>query len=417
MFKFLKGLFKKELEKKEVSTESLIEWFNSKTTNILEEFNVFLKERLEQVKEHLTKIKEDSELLLNAEIKGEEKIDNKVKQVVLGNRNQYIRSLEGFIRAINIPEEINHKRVLEFCADFHSNLELFSKNTVKTYYTVQHLFANEVEAIAKDIKNLDNSVKNIKQEIDASKAKMILLMKKRIKEFKETISKKDILEKELEEKKKEFEKTKELKSDVEKEISRLEQSAGFLEFENKKNKLQETENNIKELKDKIIALFSPLETALKKFKRLAIRETLVNAYIEDTVKALLWDKRLFIIEVLSKMKAAIISDSVILRDKKREKAIEHINEVTEQHLEQLRSSYNGMLNNREELMSQIKADKSMLMKKELDYKLEHYTQKLRRSEQDMADLERKEKIDLEQLKSELEEQIKELVDVDITISF
>lgn len=416
MFSFLKNLFKKELEKEQVNLDSLSEWFDNQTNAVFEGLNESIKHKFEEIKGQLNKIKEDSELLLNAEVENPEKIQNKVKDVVLGNREQYIRSLNGFIRTIDIPPEINPDTVSEFCSDFEENLALFGKNTVKTYYTVQHLFAKQVGEIAKDIKKLDNAVKEIKEKIDKSGVKDISLLKKEINEFKKTISKKSNIEQELEQTKSEIERVKVLSEEIGDDITKLEQSPDFLEFETKKNKLQETENNLKELKEIVISLFSPLETAFKKFKRLTVKEDLVNSYIEDPVKALLMDSRLFVIEELLKMKAAIISDSVILRDKKREKAIEKINEITEKHLEQLRMNYNGMLDKREELILQIKNDKSMLQRKELEYKLEHYDKKLKRIEQEASDLEGKGSVDIEQVKKDLEEKIKNTVNIEVTVS-
>jgi len=173
MFNFLKNLLKIEPKKEDIPTEKLNQWFNQKTEPFYSKLNTQLIDVFGSVPEQINEIKTNITNLENASIKDEEKIEPKVKQVVLGNRVNYIRVLSQFIDEVEIPQKIDYETSNNFCSKITEKLDELSKNTGKSFYTVQHLFPNQVEALAKNISNISKSAKSIKAVIEKNKIQKI----------------------------------------------------------------------------------------------------------------------------------------------------------------------------------------------------------------------------------------------------
>ncbi len=418
MLSFLRTLFKNKPGKEEMNVEEIGSWIERKTTPAIEGLNGLLKARIDEIKAQVDKIKESSVVLENAEIKNQEGVVEKVKHVVMGNKAQYLKLLDNLIGSAEFPEEIDAKSVILFCSDMNQRMDSFSKSSIKPYYTTQHLFADEVEAIANELNALGGMIKKVQEEIEKSGVKRIYMLRKKAKEFKEAIEYKKTLENEIESKKKEIENAMALKSKHEQEMVLLENSEDALRGTSKKEQMNEADNKLMELRNRAIEIFSPLETPLKKFKRMTVKEELVDAYIISPIDAFVRDEKPFIIEELGKMKAAIISGSLEMRDDKKERAVENINKISEQQLRQMRTDYIVVRSIKETLEKQVKTDRFFLKKKDIEYKIEHYAGKLKRIGEEMDDIEKSsDKISLEQLKAEIEARVKEAVGIETVISF
>jgi DNA repair exonuclease SbcCD ATPase subunit len=417
MFNFLKKLFKLEPEQEDVTIEQIKQWFQDKTEPIYSKLNEQLKDNFNRIPEQISVIKENITNLENAEIKDEKKIDPKVKQVVLGNRKNYIRLVNQFISNINIPSEINPKTSLLFCSETTRKLDELSKNSQKTYYTAQHLFADQVEKIAKSIKELDNTTKAIKTIIEKNKIADIEKSKAKIKDLIESIEKKNKLIKDLEEAKEHLNKSQKLKQESETKIIEFKKSKEFDNYNRFKQEKEDINNQLHNLKNQIIDLFSSLMPALKKYQRVALEDDkLVGEYAENSVKSLLEDKELKIIKLLQNLKKSILSDSIDLRDKKREKALEKIENITENKLKDILANHENLNQKENEIDEKISQNKVMPLLKEYEYKLEHHTQMIEKNKNNMAKIEKDiENINIDSIKQEIQDKIKESMNIELDI--
>jgi len=415
---WLKSIFgKKVKEQKEIPIDGLLDWLDNETKPEYESFESRVSSYIEQVKSALKKIEELMPALENAEIKDADKIQSKVKSVVLGHRGNYIRMLKLLIHSIKIPADIDHSLVLDFVKKTENYLEDFTKNSTKSYYASQHLFHKEIEAIAKAIGELDSALKGIKKLAEKTNITQINKLKEKIKKIKEAINRKQELGlqlKEAEKKLHEFELSKQLS---EKKIKDLGQSREFSNFNSLKQELNGIKNDILQLETDILQMFSPLERALKKFSRITLEDDkLIEAYASSPVAALMSDNGLKITELLQNMKKQIQSNSIELKDKQKEKTLDVISSIEKEHLANIVYKYSSLQEKKEAFERQIKANKVLHTKKELEYKLEHIESMLNKIKKNILEIgKNKEKIDINKLKIDLQNSLNNTLKQEIKI--
>lgn len=417
MFEFLKNLFKEKTEEQEVKLEDIENWFKDKTNPIFSGLNEQIKQKLNEMKSEFSALKENIDALENAEIKDPEKIQPRVKNVVLGHKNNYLRVLRQFSERVNVPEA-DYKKTLEFCDSVEKQLDSLGKTSMKSYYAVQHLFSHQVEPVAKNLKNIDAILKLIKQEVEDKNIAVIERTERKLQELKDSIKKKQEFETKIGEENKRLDG---LGGDIdksEKKKTEMKQSNEFLESKKEKQRKSDIDEKLSSTRNRVISLFSPLESGLKKFQRITLEhETVVERYIKDSMNALLEDKELKIIELLANMKKNLESGVLDLRDRKKEKAAEQIDIITKEVLNEILDEYGELNRSKQEIEEKIKANKITAEINDANYKLDFYIQKKEVLVKDIASLESgKEKIDIDKIKNDLRELIRKSVNVDIVIS-
>ncbi|MBR9692185.1 hypothetical protein GOV06_05370 [Candidatus Woesearchaeota archaeon] len=417
MFEFLKGLFKQEVEKQEVNVSEISTWFSGSTKQAFEGLNTELENDFEEIRGLLNNLKNDLSVLEKAEIKDEDKIQDKIKHIVLGHRASYVRVLSHFVDSIDIPEKIDYEEGNRTCFDIEESLNQIAKTTVKSYQAVQHLFHSELEKITKYLKRLNDLLKQIRERIQKSKVVEIDKIKKEISLLINSIEKKKNISIELREKGSNLLETENSKKEIEDKIKEIKQGKDFSRLEEYSRELEETGELIRQKENETLQLFSPLETGLKKFKRITLEhEKMVGDYADSAMKALLKDKEFKIVEILESMKKSILSGGIDLRDRKREKTLKGIEYVFPQKLKSIVSEYNSLLEQKEDIRRNQSSNPAKSNLKELEYKLEHTLFNLKKLKEDVELTEKKYgHINIESLKKGLEEQIKETVNIEVSI--
>lgn len=417
MFNFIKNLFKKELQREEVLLENLNKWFEEKTRPFVEDTDKNIRFKFDEFNILLNTFQKNIEDLEKSEIKEPDKIENKVKQVVLGHKENYVRRLNQFINLIKIPKEASFESAAAFCSKLDSEINEFSKDTVKTFYTVQHLFGNEVDKVAKAIKRMDDLIKDIKNITEDEKTLNIRKTREKIHNFNDTKLKKGNLVLNLNEQKSKLKKLENQKIKTINELQRLENSEEYSDYLAMNEKIKGIENDISILKDEVIQTFSPLSASLKKFERITLNDqALIEKYSEDPVNALLLDKQLKILGLLENMEKSIESGSIDIRDKKKEKVIEKIRSVHQDKLNSIVSRYISLKDNKDLLLRKIKVNSVWLKNDELKYKLDHIENSLKIYSKTSEEIDKKiDEIELDKIKQELQDNLKELTDIEISI--
>ncbi len=415
---WLNKLFGKEKELHQINIGNLPDWLAEKTKETYSSFEKKSAEYLEQVKTAFNSLKEKIPELENAELKDADKIQTKVKSVVLGHRGNYVRLLNQLINSLELPNNTKYRTVLEFLDKTEKAFNNFSKNSTKSYYASQHLFHKEMEEIGKSISNIDNLLKNIRKSAEKSNLIKINKLKEQIKDMEEQIIKKENLKKQAAETEKKLQQSESSRQTAEKKMNELSQGPEFRKFNNLKQELNGTKNDILQLETKIIQLFSPLERSLKKFSRITLKhDKLAEAYVSDTVNALLSDKELKIIDILQNMKKSILTNSIELKDKQKEKTLETINSISKEQLAGFVYKHSTLQEKKESFEIQIKANRALNMKKELQYKLEHAEQMSAKIKNQISEIEKNtEKINIEKLKTDLQNNLSETLKQEIKIT-
>lgn len=411
------SIFKKKQKSMEIALTKLNKWLSFQTAEKLDNLNAALKQLFDQIEETIHSIQHSIIALQNAEITDADKIQPKIKSIVLGNRQNYIRKLNQLINAIKQPNQINHATALEFYEQVQQELNRFSKETAKSFYASQHLFHKEVEDIAKLIKTLDRYTNKIKNLVEKSNALEIDNAKNQIQNLQKQLEKKERLKNKLEQMKERFESAEQKKEQAEEKLSKLQQSEEFQKLQGLHEELKKTNQDIQAIEAQIAHIFSPLEKALRKFSKITLEnEKLVHLYSEKPVQALLKDTDMKINHLLQNMKKNILSGAIELKNKKKKKTLEAIEQLTAEYLNQIIAEYHELEEKKAALEKQIKTNKQAQLKKELEYKLEHTTWIAHKLKTNMQELEKSHhKINISTLKTELEQQLKKLTKTDLKI--
>jgi len=417
MLRFLKGLFSSEPEKREINIKELAEWLDKKTKSTFSDLNSSIKEDISEIKEALASLRENLLVLKNAEVKDSEQVKDKVKHIVLGHRENYARVLFQFADSIKIPEDVDYRKASVVSYDIDERLNEVGKTTVKSYYAVQHLFHDDLEKIAKNLKSLSNLSKQIKEKIQQSKASEIEDVRNKIVELINAIGKKDDFSKQIAEQKETLIELENSRQTCESKTEEIKQSENFLLYEQLQKELQDIQESVNKNKNEALQMFSPLEAGLKKFKRITLEnEDLADEYLDSSHSALLKDKDFKIIGLLQNMKKSILSGSVDLRDEKKEKILEAIDVISTDKLNQIVLDYASLSAKKENISKKLSLNPAKSRLKEIEYKIEHILFKTANLKEEIEDIEKKyNQIDLEALKKELENKIKEITNVEVII--
>jgi hypothetical protein len=351
MLKALKKLFKQK-ERVGITLDTLEEWFDKKTKFFYEENEHKIDSIKNRIKEEIEKTKDNLQVLKEAQLRNS-KISTREVQFMDGAREFYIKRITRFLESITNNEE----NPPSFVNELLNNINEFGQATLKSYNILQHFFKDEAYNLAQNIKKIEDSLKELKQRFDNEKIKNIEEIKETIKTFRENTSKKEEIKNkiiEIEKNKLELEKE---KKDILVKISHKEQSQDFKEYHRLNVEEFKINEQIDELKDEIIQYFSTLDHSLKKHVKLHPEdEEFLNKYIEEPLKALVDDYELKIKKVLEKVKENIHNEKIELKDKKKEKTLNVLNQINEAKLAAFLTEYNQLmvdLRNTKERVQQI----------------------------------------------------------------
>lgn len=411
MFDFIKKLFSQK-EKIGLLFVNLENWFNKKTAFFYED----VKNKIEKIKENLeneiAKTKENIKKLENTELKNKD-ISVKEKQFMEGNMSFYAKRVNIFIDSIKISDDVTE------IMRINNEIEALGKSTFKAYQILQNFFGDETYAVSQNIKKIEDYFKELKSLLENKKIKESDEIKALIKSLKN-----DIMKEKEERIRVKTVKNKIMSFVAEKknmimQISRKEQSNEFKEYHKLKVDEYKANEEINELKQVIVSYFSALERALKKHSKLSPEdEELVNKYMLDPLDTLIRDIDFKILEILEKVKEGVISGSIDLKDKKKEKTLQIIGEIDSAKLTSFldeNSELNQKLNDLDEktskytLIDEIEDEKVRLKGKEKE--IENENEKIKGIKNNISNM------DIGSIKKDLNKKIDELLDIELNIDY
>lgn len=413
MLNFLKKIFASAAEPavKEQVTDIAV-WFDEKTKQILPNLPNAIAAHYSAIKTSLEELKANVASLESAAIKEPERIEQRIKNTVTGNRDNYVKQMKIFANNLAIPQSHDYKSALEFCTLSQVAVDNIGKNTHKSYYTAQHLFFEQVEAIAKSIKKIDSEIRNLRADIGKSNAERIDSIKEKIKAMLEQKEGQELLKSEVAALKTKKDVLEKQKLEAEKIIKEFEESKEYKDFRSVVEEDDKINNEIKIVKTEILNLFSPLEPALKKFARITtMHEELVEQYAEDPINTFMNDKQLNILIILQNLKKNIEADSIELKDTKREKSLERINEITREKLNFINAKLEALKIKRKKFSDSILSNDVLRKKKSLFDDLNRIKRELQSAEQAIAATEKRSSSKADSLKEEIKKEIREVLNI------
>lgn len=413
---FLKRFFKKEQEIKKVKLNSseLPDWFEKEISWVLDDVVKDLNGLFSEIKEEIETTRKLLHELEMAKLRNE-KITLKEKQFMEGNRLAYIKKTRDFLASV-MPAKMPVNEAQSYVGKYKEAVEDFTKNSYRAFQITSNFFGDELNETAKRLKKIDDSVKKISALLNRESVVVVNDTKRKINEMNSLIQKREELMDEIEKEEKNYEDLKIAKADYDLKIIKLKKHPAYIELQELNEKLKGIEDELKILKSSFLDNFMQVEKALKKISKLDSEE-LTAKYLDDPVTALLNDAGLEILKVLQRTKEALEADQLEIDEKKKEKILTRMSELTKDYLVAFIVKHNDLELKKSQLLRQIRQNSSMNDLNDLIYKLDHTKDKQAQNSERIKKLNQQlDKIEIDEIKSEIQENLKTLsYDVEVSV--
>jgi len=379
-----------EPEEEELMLSELEAWYQKKLGDIQDDIKAFVSEKKESFSETLLKLRADAEKLETAKLKNEN-IPAKVRDIMEGNRNLYIKRVRDFADRTKLLESFSFANIDDWhslFSDFKKELEIFAKATQKGYQVMQEFFSYESRDIALGIKKTESIITSIGDFLKKKNATMAISLSEDISKIGSIRERNKSNQHRFKEKTGQLHECEQSIAKHKAELEKLEAGKSYKELKAKNHAIDELMKEKRLHSHGLTHRFAVIEKAMIKYQRLVVDrddEKLIEQFINDPQLALKHDKEMKICSVLEKAKQALEKGSIVLKDKKAEKTLKTFNAITESYLKAFYMKLNGFddkINNleaelansptaqkHEHIMDEIKMAEEQLpkLKKELEH--------------------------------------------------
>lgn len=411
--KWLKSFFKKTgIEEYNINSAELFEWFMEKTEPIVSEYKEKAIDDFGEISRARDLLKEKLVLLAEARLQNE-KIPEKVRTIMNGNRESYIKFIRIFADSLEIPKEPGYEKITKFVSSFEEKINLLNKNSARNYYVLQEFFSNETKEIAEQLKKIDLLVRG--------------LLDKKISDIGKIKKKLNELETAFEQKKKKASSINEEKVSVlliEKtigaaiiQLEALKKSKQYAELENLTRQKAMLQNKILNNEKVLANAFSIISKPIRKYTYLYPEEKqLFESYLGDPLNSLLSDTNLLIVEGLVRLRTSILTNVIDVKDKEKDRAMMKLNELSRERLQIIKEAYQKLKTQVSDVEKRIRLNNVQREIEELEYRLKHLREKHIKMKAEFEKKEKKEdRKDISAHTRELEDDINSLLDTHINI--
>ncbi len=411
---WLKSLFgnKKEIDTVYVELGKLSLWFDEKTEPLLENIKDDIQAKFNEIRINCERARESSRALANTMLRND-KIPERAIQVMQGNREAYIKSVNLFLDQIKTPSSINMGLINDFLSRFEENLNYFTKTSSRSYYVLQEFFRDESGAIAQYIKKVDFLARSIFDN-DYRKINAVSQKIEEIDSFLALRKKAGDL---IEEEKTNYSSINAMKKETMDKMEKLEQSRDYRELQELGKEKDRISKEIRDNEAELISLFSPIEKSMKKYEKITLYGAgILRDYIDSPLHGLMKDDGLNITEVLAKMREAVESNQLDLNDKKKERTIEALGMISKERLQQIAKKHYEHVDSMEKLKRREGINTAAQKLNELNYKLSHLDNQLERSRSTIEKISKQmERTDIKKMISEIEKDVEDLLSVRLRV--
>ena len=412
--KWLKTLFKKaEIEEYNLPLEKLFEWFVENSAEQSEQEKQRLGAKLSQLRTLCATTRNKLTLLAEAQLMNAA-LPEKERQIMLGNREAYIRSLTNFLDQLTIPDESSHDRITGFCMAYIEQMQQLAKSSVRNYVLLKEFFAHEVADIAEQLRAMEQVV----AELRNTTLTTIVAIKKKINELEAAMQHHDGFSENIKKEKRAIIVLESMSGAAEQHMQMLKNSKPYQELEMLQKQMAALKGKIKNHQDNLAKAFSVLARPLKKYSHQYPEEArLFEAYLANPGEALLTDTNLLIVEGLNRLRSTILTGQLGLDDKEKQDALARTNELSVEHLKNTAALMHKINEQILDVYKRIRLNSVQREIEEVEYKIAHLKSKQAISIAKLKKGEKKEtkKEDLGALRDVLEEDINAFLETHINI--
>ena len=350
-------LFKKEESKaKSLEISELHNWLDEELAQIdfSKEINAYF-ENLKTQKEVLT---EKNEVLRTAQVSEKDKVEDRERSMVVGQKNSFVTEVGRFINNLSFPEEQTIRVTINFNTELNKTLDELAQKTTKSYQATTHLFFNQVQEVYKSIGEINLQARKFKKKIERKKLDKIEDVIKIITTIQKKEEEKKQQEQDLTQKDKEINELEKEKKEKEQTIKTIKESLEYKQNIKLKEEKTQLQTQLKSNKEEVSLFFSKLGRALRKYQKVSMEYKLIAEYIEDPVTTFFNDTELKITEILTGLERSIGKKEVGLSEKQEKNTLDLLKNTKEGYLN-IRLEKNRLL---QEKINALNVDDSLNLK-------------------------------------------------------
>ncbi len=427
MLKKILKLFrtKKTKEPIKLSETELEEWVEQQISQL--NYNNFLKYYFQQIDEIKSKIETGLETLNQEKVhKDHKNVEERVKNIVKGHRDNYILQITIFLKQIKSGDttETSDKEfktlndyftTQKYNQKLNQELAQLAQKTHKSYQAAQHLYFDKVEKVFKLIAELNSLAQQFDKKISTKKLTELKAIKELIISIYLTKETKSELETEIKTKKEEIKKTESQLKNQKQELEKLKQSPEYTNHQKQLVKKTEIQEQIKNMERQVFDYFSKLSKVLRKYSKISTEQEIVDKYVENYNLAFQEDENLQIIGALNTLKNTLENNGLKFADKQRNNFIAQIEK--QKLLTPLKQEITTLQTKLKETQTQLDQNEITAKITNQQIEISKSTEHLEKENNKLELLNhQQEKNNLENTKTKIKNKIKETFDENVIIS-
>ena len=286
MLSYLKRIFQKDPELISLRVDELGPWFHAQSTTYLKSFDGVVQSfyhRVNGVKKNLSSARER---LLSA--RSEESVAPRVKNVVLGHRDNYVREIGILINSLSVPAETSVDTGILFAQDIDWQLDQFAQQTKKSFDVTRHLFHAEADDIAESLKELAASVREYQELSTIKNIPLVVQTGKIISQLHHLKKEQLRMSDELSLKQKRCDIAERQSKHNDEILKKFMESDDFLDYQQLLQKKDALDNEMNVAQNNVLSFFGQIDRAFRKYQHQASPEEqkIITAFTDDSCGAL-----------------------------------------------------------------------------------------------------------------------------------
>ncbi|MBI4145112.1 hypothetical protein HY493_02795 [Candidatus Woesearchaeota archaeon] len=245
------------------------------------------------------------------------KIQERERHFLDGNRDQFLKAAERFLRSITPPA--TPEELPSFDQHVQQRVKQFSEDIQRAFQILQNFLANETKELVRQVDAIAKhatALRGIRRRLDGLDA-----LGTAIDDLSRAISDQ---QRDSEETRSREERGERLRTELKQAqdaVSSIESSPEHKELVRLKSQTQDVANKLKTFRQGMLEQFSAIEPALKKYERMTMHHQLVKDYLANPIETLARDRGLQLLHILVAMRKEVVADRIELKDKKKEKVL------------------------------------------------------------------------------------------------
>lgn len=356
------------LEEQAISLSELESWFAEKEAEITRRVENLLLQTRPKLLDAVQKCDDACTSLKTAQPRYTQLYaQNKV--VADGNRGAFIILTENFLKSLTLPDSLD--QFFTFIKSFDSSIESFIAASNKSFAVSNEFFTEQTTSVRASLQKIDRLMQELKRyyqkqrlaELSATKQSVAALVKK--------VQRASALQAEHAEIEGKISALQEEKQKVQHAMSEFLQSSAFAEKQKLEAELKATHPQIKAQEQQLHSVFTELHTPLRKLAwNSPDYEKLINRYFSNLIEAVSQDHDFRFGLVLEKLRSAIERGEIYAKDKRRSQALQGINKITREYLQNWLATCNKAKAKEAELKTQIESSDAAAQETELKAQLQ-----------------------------------------------